>query len=79
MTLRIASYNIRHGHDAGLDMSLIAADILAVGADIVGLQEVDVCTSRVHGRDTLCELAHALGWEHYRFCRAIDFAALGLA
>ena len=77
MKLRVVSYNIRHGHDAGLDMSLIAADILSVGADVVGLQEVDVGTSRVHGRDTLCELAMALGWEHYAFCRAIDFAGGG--
>ena len=77
MKLRVVSYNIRHGHDVNHDMAQLAADILAVGADIVGLQEVDVCTSRVHGRDTLCELAHALGWEHYRFCRAIDFAGGG--
>lgn len=77
MKLRVVSYNIRHGHDVNHDMSQLAADILAVGADVVGLQEVDVCTSRVHGRDTLCELAHALGWEHYRFCRAIDFAGGG--
>ena len=74
MTLRIASYNIQHGQDAGLDMAVIAEDILSAQPDIVGLQEVDVCTSRVHGRDTLSELAAALGWEHYRFCRAIDFA-----
>ncbi len=77
MTLRIASYNIRHGHDAGLDMSLLASDILSVHADVVGLQEVDVGTTRVKGRDTLSELAKALGWEHYAFCRAIDFAGGG--
>ena len=79
MTLRIASYNIRNGHDVHHDMSLLASDILSVGADVVGLQEVDVGTSRVGGRNTLTELAAALGWEHYAFCRAIDFAALGLA
>lgn len=74
MKLRVVSYNIRNGHDVRHDMSLLAADILSVGADLVGLQEVDVCTSRAGGRDTLAELAHALGWEHYAFCRAIDFA-----
>ena len=74
MNLRVASYNIRHGHDVELDMSLIAADILSVDADVVGLQEVDVGTSRVHGRDTLVELAAAAGFAHYAFCRAIDFA-----
>ena len=74
MKLRVVSYNIRHGHDVNHDMSQLAADVLTVGADVVGLQEVDVGTSRVHGRDTLSELAKALGWEHYAFCRAIDFA-----
>ncbi len=74
MKLRVVSYNIRNGHDVHHDMSLLAADILSVGADLVGLQEVDICTTRVGGRDTLAELAHALGWQHYRFCRAIDFA-----
>ncbi len=74
MKLRVVSYNIRNGHDVQHDMSLLAADILSVGADVVGLQEVDVGTARVHGRDTLSELAKALGWEHYAFCRAIDFA-----
>lgn len=74
MKLRAVSYNIRNGHDVRHDMSLLAADILSVNADVVGLQEVDIGTGRVGGRDTLAELAQALGWEHYRFCRAIDFA-----
>lgn len=74
MKLRVVSYNIRNGHDVRHDMSLLAADILSVGADIVGLQEVDMRTSRAGGRDTLAELARALGWQHSRFCRAIDFA-----
>ena len=74
MKIRVVSYNIRNGHDVCHDMSLLADDILSVGADVVGLQEVDVGTSRVGGRDTLRELARALGWEHYAFCRAIDFA-----
>ena len=73
MKLRVVSYNIRNGHDVRHDMSLLAADILSVEADLVGLQEVDVGTARVGGRDTLAELVRALGWEHYRFCRAIDF------
>ncbi len=74
MKLRVASYNIRHGHDAGLDMAVLAGDILAAAPDVVGLQEVDVHTSRVHERDTLAELAAAAGFAHYAFCRAIDFA-----
>ena len=73
MNLRIASYNIRHGHDVGLDMSLLASDICSVKADVIGLQEVDIGTTRVGGRDTLAELAKAAGFAHYRFCRAIDY------
>ena len=73
MNLRIASYNIRHGHDVGLDMSLLASDICSVKADVIGLQEVDIGTARVHGRNTLAELAKAAGFAHYRFCRAIDY------
>ena len=74
MNLRVASYNIRHGHDAGLDMAVLAKDILSVDPDIVGLQEVDMRTSRVYFRDMLAELAEAAGFAHYAFCRAIDFA-----
>ena len=74
MKLRVASYNIRHGHDAGLDMAVLARDILTVQPDVVGLQEVDVGTLRVHGRDTLTELAAVAGFAHFAFCRAIDFA-----
>ena len=74
MKLRVACYNIRHGHDAGLDMAVLARDILSSSPDVVGLQEVDVRTTRVHGRDTLAELAEAAGFAHYAFCRAIDFA-----
>ncbi len=45
-----------------------------VSPDVVGLQEVDIRTARVGGRDTLAELANAAGFAHYRFCRAIDYA-----
>ena len=80
MQLRVVSYNIRHGHDVGLDMSVLVKDLMQVHPDVIGLQEVDVGTSRVQGRDTLSELAAHLkkaGFAdnvHYAFCRAIDFA-----
>ena len=45
-TLKVASYNIRHGADAGLDMSVLAGVISSVGAEIVGLQEVDMNAAR---------------------------------
>ena len=77
MKLRIASYNIRNGQDVHHNMSLLAFDLRLVKADVVGLQEVDVGTARVGGRDTLAELVACTkedGLSYCRFCRAIDFA-----
>ena len=73
LTLRVGSYNIKHGADVGLDMSVIAADITALGLDVVGIQEVDQMTSRVGGLDTMKALSEASGYEYYAFARAIDF------
>lgn len=77
LKLRVGSYNIKHGDMVGLDMSVLANDIKALDLDIVGLQEVDVSTARVGGRDTLKELAQSAGYEHYYFCKAIDFQGGG--
>lgn len=71
--LRVASYNIRHGGDVLGDMTVLAEDILRVGAQIVGIQEVDMWTERVGGINTLTPLAEAAGFPHYRFCKAIDY------
>lgn len=73
ITLRVGTYNIKHGDMVGLDMSVFANDIKALDLDVVGLQEVDVNTDRVGGRDTLKELAESAGYEHYYFCKAIDY------
>lgn len=77
MKITVASYNIRHGADAGLDMTKLAACIKKSGADIVGLQEVDVNTSRVNGRDTLSELKKATGFEYGDFVKCIDYKGGG--
>lgn len=73
ITLRVGSFNIKHGAQVGLNMAKLAEDIRALDLDIVGLQEVDMCTSRVKGADTLKELADALGYPYYQFTRAIDY------
>lgn len=73
LTLKVGSYNILHGREVDLDMSRLAADILACGLDVVGLQEVDNGTRRVGGRDLLPELARACGYEHYAFFAAMDY------
>ena len=77
MKLTVASYNIRHGADAGLDMTKIASCIKKAGADIVGIQEMDVNTTRVGGRDTFAELLAATGFEYGDFVKCIDYKGGG--
>lgn len=71
-TLKVASYNIRHGADAGLDMSVLAGVIRSVGAEIVGLQEVDMNAARSGSHDQVAELMDALGYGYGEFVRSID-------
>lgn len=71
-TLKVASYNIRHGADAGLDMSVLAGVISSVGAEIVGLQEVDMNAARSGSHDQVRELMDALGYGYGEFVRSID-------
>ena len=73
LTLRVGSYNIKNGNDVNHDMSIIAEDIKALDLDIVGLQEVDIKTSRAKGLDTLKLLAEATGYEYYQFAKGISF------
>ena len=73
ISLKVGSYNIRHGEDVDYDMSRLAADILACELDVVGLQEVDKNTRRAGGRDLLSLLAETLGYEYYVFFAAMDF------
>ncbi len=69
--LKIVSYNIRHGEDAGFDMSLLADCIKSVDGDIVGIQEMDMCADRSGGRNQLEELKAALGFEYGYFLDCI--------
>ncbi|MBQ9079514.1 MAG: endonuclease/exonuclease/phosphatase family protein [Clostridia bacterium] len=71
--LRVGSYNIRHGADVSLDISVIAADITAHALDIVGLQEIDQLTSRVNGLDTVRALSDATSYKYYYFAKAINY------
>ena len=72
--ITVASYNIRHGADVDGDWNRLAAVIKESGADVVGLQEVDMHTSRVGGRDTLEGLKTATGFEYALFIPAMEFA-----
>ena len=73
ISLKVGSYNIRHGELVDYDMSRLAADILACELDVVGLQEVDKNTRRTGNKDLLRELAAACGYEYYAFFAAMDF------
>ena len=71
--ITIATYNIRHGHDVSFDWDMIAEVIAESGADIIGLQEIDMLTRRVGKRDSLAGLTQATGLSHAVFVPAMDF------
>ncbi|MCL2407765.1 MAG: endonuclease/exonuclease/phosphatase family protein [Defluviitaleaceae bacterium] len=56
MILRFGTYNVRNT-DGGASLRGIAEEIKSLNLDIVGLQEIDVGTNRVGGRNTIAELA----------------------
>jgi endonuclease/exonuclease/phosphatase family metal-dependent hydrolase len=76
--LRIATWNIRAARSAPLDV--IAAELGAMQADVIGLQEVDVRTRRSGFLDEPAVLATALGFQ-YVFAASIkwDEGDYGLA
>ena len=59
VTLRVMTFNIRHGEglDQKVNLERIAQIIRREGADIVALQEVDCGTARTSQRDMPAELA----------------------
>lgn len=73
MTLRIGTYNIKHGAEAKLDLKTIAKVITDANLDIVGVQEVDYRTKRSNGIDQPRMLAEAAGMPYYVFVRGIDY------
>lgn len=69
--LRIASYNILHGKFVDMDLRILGADIAALGADLVGLQEVDQFAARSGSIDSVRILSESAGLPHAAFARAI--------
>lgn len=61
--IRVLTYNIHHGEgvDGKLDLPRIGRVIRDAKPDIVSLQEVDVRTERLKGRDTVRELERLTG------------------
>jgi endonuclease/exonuclease/phosphatase family metal-dependent hydrolase len=65
-TLRVASYNIRHGRgmDDRVDLARIADVLRRLGADVIALQEVDEGVERSGGEDQAARLGRMLGMSH---------------
>jgi len=61
--LRVLTWNIHHGEgvDGKLDLNRIGAVIREARPDVVALQEVDMRTERIKGRDTVRELERLTG------------------
>jgi endonuclease/exonuclease/phosphatase family metal-dependent hydrolase len=61
--LRVLTWNIHHGEgvDGKLDLPRIGRVIREARPDVVALQEVDVRTERIKGRDTVRELERLTG------------------
>jgi endonuclease/exonuclease/phosphatase family metal-dependent hydrolase len=73
-TLRVMSYNIRHGAglDGEIDLARVAEVIRAADVDLVALQEMDHVATRSGGVDQAAVLGEMLGMEH-RFGKFMDF------
>lgn len=82
-TLRVLSYNVRHGAgmDDRLDLERTAGVIRALAPHVVLLQEVDSCTARTGGVDQARTLAALTGMPHYAFGRFMEYdgGAYGMA
>lgn len=74
--VRILSYNIHHGNPPAvsgkIDLDAIAKVILDSGADLVGIQEVDVRIPRSRRVDQAHQLAQLTGM-HYYFSKGIEY------
>lgn len=77
--LRVLTFNIHHGAgpDGRVDLDRLAAEIRAVGADVVALQEVDRHYGARSGSvDQVTELARRLGM-HAAFAATVDLDPVG--
>ena len=71
MRITVASYNIMHGALSEYDMKKLMESVVKCGADLIGIQEVDVGAKRSGGRDIAALMAQELGFD-VRFAKAID-------
>ena len=73
LIFKVATYNIAAESCCPDDPGAIARDIAEAGADVVGLQEVDLFLRRSGEKDMAAEIAANAGYPYYRFIRAIDY------
>lgn len=76
--IKVLSYNVHHCNPPSradfIDLEAISQVIVQSGAEIVGLQEVDVFTSRSGSDlDMAKELAEMSGMPYYYFSKGIDY------
>jgi endonuclease/exonuclease/phosphatase family metal-dependent hydrolase len=60
-----------------MHIETIGKDIAEMGAEIVGIQEVDMGTPRVKDANSLAKIAEGAGFEYYCFAKAIDYRGGG--
>ena len=71
--ITFATYNIRHGVDADFDFRRLAESVISCGAEVVGVQEIDLGTHRSRGLDILCGLAAAAEMPYTAFAPSMTF------
>ena len=72
--MRVATFNILHGRDPGLDVvdvATLGSAIAGLDADVLALQEVDRNQARSHGADLTAVAAEAMGAVDHRFVAAM--------
>jgi endonuclease/exonuclease/phosphatase family metal-dependent hydrolase len=65
-SVRLATFNLLHGRspsDGRVDLPRLREAVAAIGADVLGLQEVDRGQPRSNGHDLTAEAAAAMGGE----------------
>lgn len=70
--LTVVSYNVLHGKMVREDLGIIGRELKRLGADLVGLQEIDMGTDRMNGLDTLAIIAGAGEYPYAVFTPAMQ-------
>lgn len=73
LILKVATYNVEAWQDCIENTDVIGQDIAESGADIVGLQEIDMFLPRSGEKNMIAEIAAVAGYPYHRFIRAIDY------